>query len=48
MLIQCPSSETYGYNAKEGIFIHCFGFIHHGVIIIGEVKYRELDSRVRS
>jgi len=42
MLIQCPGGGNYGYNAKEGIFIHCLGFIHHGVIIIGEVKYREL------
>ena len=47
MLIQCPGSGNYGYNAKEGIFIHYLGFTHHGVIIIGEVKFRELDNRVR-
>lgn len=47
MLIQCPGSGNYGYNAKEGILIHCLGFIYHGVILIGGVKYMELDNRVR-
>ena len=36
MLIQFPSSEVYGYNAKEGVFIECLGFIHHGVIVVGK------------
>ena len=45
MLIQFPSSEPYGYNAKEGVFIQCLGFIHHGVIVVGKGKHRELDNK---
>ena len=46
LLIQFPGSRNYGYSAKEGIFIQCVGFIHHGVIIIGQMKYRELNNIV--
>ncbi len=45
MLIQFPGSEDYGYSAK-GEYLYNVGFIHHGVIIVGIMEYRELSSRV--
>ena len=45
MSIWFPGNESYGYNAKEGIFIECLGFIHHGVIIVGKGWHRELDNK---
>jgi len=45
VLIQFPGSEDYGYSAK-GEYLYNVGFIHHGVIIVGIMEYRELSSRV--
>ena len=38
-----PLNQLFSYNAEGGIFIHCLGFIHHVVIIIGKGEHRGLN-----